>query len=277
MSADEPPTEFGRVTARQPFAYATSWPIEELTLAGSEQTEPRVLLKRYQGHPGGKPELVLDRDRERAVYRVLGAEGPRHARCLGSGPGWIALELLDGTPLWQHGDLEPWCRTARWAAELHARFAADPPRDPHLIVRDARFHRMWLERALRFEGDAVRPLAETAERAIARLASLPVTLLHGELYPSNVIVLDDGVAAVDWEMAAVGPGVIDLAALSTGWDDPATDSLCAAYGSVDGGEVACARLVLALQWLGWSRSWEAPEANRRDWLAEATTAAQYVP
>ena len=43
-----------------------------------------------------------------------------------------------------------------------------------------------------------------------RLVRLPRTLIHGELYPSNVIVgrghHRERVCPVDWEMAALGPG-----------------------------------------------------------------------
>ena len=69
--------------------------------------------------------------------------------------------------------------------------------------------------------------------AIAPLASLPRTFVHGELYPSNVLVVRDDrdprVCPIDWEMAAIGPGLVDLAALVGGWDPPERERLVAAY------------------------------------------------
>ena len=41
-------------------------------------------------------------------------------------------------------------------------------------------------------------------------------MIHGEYYPNNILLCDRQVHAVDWEAAALGPGVIDLAALTEG-------------------------------------------------------------
>ena len=44
-------------------------------------------------------------------------------------------------------------------------------------------------------------------------------MIHGELYPENVIVQESGATVVDWESAGLGPGVLDLAVLTQGnWD-----------------------------------------------------------
>ena len=126
---------------------------------------------------------------------------------------------------------------------------------------------VWLERARTFAGDrqdeaataALASLDTYLEEVADTLASWPRTLLHGAFYASNILV-DDGdtpvrVCPVDWEMAADGPGVIDLAALTAGeWqhDEP--------------GRIA--RIYLAVQWLGWARDWVPPPEHRHDWAAE---------
>ena len=68
------------------------------------------------------------------------------------------------------------------------------------------------------------------EALLERLDELPRAFVHGELYPSNVVIASDGprqprVAAVDWELAGVGPFALDLAALTAGWsqEDAARD------------------------------------------------------
>jgi len=38
----------------------------------------------------------------------------------------------------------------------------------------------------------------------------------------------------------------------------------------------CARLHLALRWLGWSRDWTPPREHARDWWAEAKGAAERI-
>src|SRR5947209_6646174 len=59
---------------------------------------------------------------------------------------------------------------------------------------------------------------------VERLLALPRTLIHNEFYPSNVLIerRREGVRVcpVDWEMAARGPALIDLAALTAGnWNE----------------------------------------------------------
>src|SRR5207302_663168 len=53
------------------------------------------------------------------------------------------------------------------------------------------------------------------------LITLPHTFAHGEFYASNVLVQADiapeRVCPVDWERSGVGPSLIDLAALVSGW------------------------------------------------------------
>jgi len=137
--------------------------------------------------------------------------------------------------------------------------------------------------------DALAWLAERHEAVAHRLLNLPCTFIHGEFYASNVLVhtLPDvsvRICPIDWEMAAVGPGLMDLAALTAGlWSADARRALAEAYldtngfrGTEDDFWIAldCCRLQLAVQWLGWSPGWQAPEPHRHDWLAEALSAAE---
>jgi thiamine kinase-like enzyme len=88
------------------------------------------------------------------------------------------------------------------------------------------------------------------------------------------------VAPVDWELAAAGPGLTDLAALVSGWPRADREALLAAYaGEPDlppctARDLDFARLQIAIQWLGWAPpEWEPPEGQRHDWLAEAVELA----
>ena len=65
--------------------------------------------------------------------------------------------------------------------------------------------------ALRARLHALRERAP--ERAEALAAAGPDTLLHGDLWPSNVIVSGDGVRLVDWDEVGVGPYGFDLSTL----------------------------------------------------------------
>jgi Phosphotransferase enzyme family len=269
MSVERALAALGTVRRRAPFAYASSWPLEEVELERADGSPLRVLVKRLDAAPASKPTFLCDPAREAEAYRLLARERLGTPHCHGGGPGWVVLELVEGTPLWQRADVEAWAATARWAAALHARFAARPPAAPALLRRDAALHRRLLARA-----PVARELLAAGEAAVARLAALPPTLIHGELYPANVLVGEGRVAPVDWEMAAIAPGVLDLAALATGWAGEQRAAILAAYGAVAPADLAAAELLLALQWLGWAEGWQAPPEQRRDWLAEARAAAE---
>ena len=125
-----------------------------------------------------------------------------------------------------------------------------------------------------------------------RLASLPPTFLHGEFYASNVIVPEQAgeqrVCPIDWELAAVGPALLDLAALVTGgWAQEQRDAIAGAYWDaltapdlVAGSQqefreaLDCALLHLCVQWLGWAEGWTPPAEHRHDWLGEGIALAE---
>ncbi len=64
--------------------------------------------------------------------------------------------------------------------------------------------------------DRVHTLAHlilNAEKVIGPLKNEPSTLLHGDYWPGNISVLDDTRQIVyDWQMAAVGPPILDVVA-----------------------------------------------------------------
>lgn len=54
-------------------------------------------------------------------------------------------------------------------------------------------------------------LTREAERVVRPLRSQPGTLLHGDYWPGNIAILPSGDQAVyDWQLAGVGPAVMDL-------------------------------------------------------------------
>jgi thiamine kinase-like enzyme len=189
-------------------------------------------------------------------------------------------------------------------ASFHARFASEAARAAArlrapLLQYDQDFYRQWPRRALQF-AKACPPgmkhqiawLTERYEPVVERLAALPPTVIHGEFYASNVLVHQSNgglrICPVDWEMAAIGPGLIDLAALVAGaWSDddrlrfvrayfdarvatagegPTFDELCV--------DLLFCRLHLAMQWLGWAANWTPPTEHAHDWLSDATLLAK---
>jgi aminoglycoside phosphotransferase (APT) family kinase protein len=136
-------------------------------------------------------------------------------------------------------------------------------------------------------------LAERYDRVVEHLMALPVTIIHGEFYASNVLVQERAreplrVCPVDWEMAAVGPGLMDLAALiAGGWSEEEKRALALAYRKAlmpgdswppapDAFLTALeyCRLHVAVQWLGWFGQRRPYSAHAQDWLGEALRLAE---
>jgi len=278
-----------RELKRTPWSYRSSFPIEELEAV--VQDRPLRLLFKDLSAPRTKPAFVLDPAREIAAYlEVLGPGAVDAPACYGatSDPAALFLEVVEGDVLWQVGELQAWEQAARWLADLHGRGLED--RAARLLRHDAAYFRAWLPRARAFApAGSLEGLAPAYERVVQRLASWPVSFVHGEFYPSNVLIQGRRIRPVDWEMAGVGPGLLDLAALSSGgWDEESREGLARAYfeacspalrGSgwddfLDALEHC--RLHLAVQWLGWSADWSPPAEHAYDWLGEALRLAERV-
>jgi aminoglycoside phosphotransferase (APT) family kinase protein len=305
---------------RRPFAFQTSASMDEIDLVMDDGSVHSLLLKdlspRAQ-HPlarRAKPSALLDPEREIEVYRHIlsprgiGAPYRGAVRNPALGRYWLLIDRLPGVELWQVGELHRWVDVARWLAAFHSTFAGGGGPEAGegmktLIRHDASFYRGWICRAHAFvppDGESaggtrtrIRRLAPAYDAVISRLCSLPRTLLHGEFYPSNILVqpMVGGtlVSPVDWEMAALGPGLVDLAALvAGGWSEGDRRTIAHAYrreaeargevpwrspGEFDWLLDGCG-LHVALQWLGWSPHWDPPPQHRRDWAAEALRRAE---
>lgn len=273
-----------------------------------------LVLKAYGARsvledPAPRPRFVTDPYRELWAYEnviaPLGLGAPRFYGTLepeGAGVGRLVIERIAGARLSEVGELEAWTEAARWLARLHRRGEPVAERlgaSGHPVIQDASLHRRWLSRARQHarerhggrEAPRLGRIGPAYERAVDRLAARPRTLLHGELYASNVIVCRSGprwsAHPVDWEAIGVGPAELDLAALVSGrWEDERRAAIVAAYRAARGEPpssgadrdalLACARLVIAVQWLGWSKHWAPPPEQAHDWSAEAARAAEAV-
>lgn len=257
----------------------TSFPLYELRVSLADGSTLNVVLKDLEwaglseAARRAKPGFLHDPSREIETYRRIlsttsggtavfyGAEGPR-----------LLLENVGGKALWQIGELDVWCSVARSVASLHRELAGHTD-DSWLVRYTADFYQLWLERAVAFAGP-LPAVMSCHDDVVERLLTLPQSVIHGELYPSNIIVSGPRVCPVDWELAGAGPALLDLAALTTGWVGNDLDAMVAAYGIVDPDDLDCCRLHLALRWLGWSREWYPPAAHAHDWRAEAVGAAE---
>lgn len=253
---------------------------------------------------------LFDPQREIGVYaQVFGARRLETAALVGIVPHdgergpWLVLERTPGTPLTEHG-IDSWMAAAIWYARMHDELAwigGDPlAADLRLIRHDESFWIRWSTRAATSIQDgadiggasaagSLRRVLDAVPYVAEMLSHLPVAFLHGEAFPSNIVVERlrsiTRVHVVDWEMAAIGPPLLDLAALTAGWPAPDAARIAAAYlGSIsrssgpfadaaafDVALDAC-RVAIAVQWLGWEPTWVPPADHVCDWLAVAGAA-----
>jgi hypothetical protein len=302
---------------RSPLPYQTSFAIEELDVALDDGTRLELTFKDLSEEAletearKAKPAFLHDPLREIEAYRtLLGPAGLGTPVFYGAAVDpeqrryWLFLEHVSGVPLWQIGELPTWERTATWLASMHERFAGDQGwqrKTEHLVRHDADFYRMWLQRAQVFAQATENAPPEASgrlewlggryDKVVQQLVSLPVTFVHGEFYASNVLIGQDSgatrVCPIDWERAAVAPGLLDLAALAAGWGADERRALALAYrAALDSASglpedeveffvaLDCCRLHMAVQWLGWAPDWSPPPEHRQDWLEEAMRAAE---
>jgi hypothetical protein len=305
---------------RRPTSYSTSFAIEELGVRLDDGTALELMFKDLSQQAlletarRVKPAFLYNPLRETETYRaILLPYRLGTAVCYGatvdhrSGRYWLFLERVPGRELYQVGEFATWQRVARWLALMHTRFAGETEtlaRAVPLLNYDSDFYRLWLRRARAFLGQTgpsqptgvrhgIERLAKRYDGVVERLVALPVTFIHGEFYASNVLVQERAggslrVCPIDWEMAAVGPGLVDLAALTAGgWSADERTGLALAYRAAlpphDGWPPApdvflemldYCRLHLAVQWLGWSSGWSPPPEHAQDWLGEALSLAE---
>lgn len=309
-----------RSVSRRPSDQWSSFLLEEVRVEFTDGETVELVLKELRQdrlvHPTNRPEFLYHPAREIETYRRILADEGIGPRCYAAvtdpdaGRSWIAMERLDGWRLGKIGDFSMWEEVARWIARMHARFEGRGDellgRQPTLLVYDAAWYRTWQERAIatleRSEDRRATDLLGVLERyddVVDALLQLPRTFLHGELYGNNVMVpatSPDGagerrVVPIDWEVAAIGPRMFDLAALTAGWRWPERRRLFAAYrqGCREVGERLLrrdamlrnfhrCRLATSLQWLGWRPDHGGPpdrgEKPVLDWIGEALRSAE---
>jgi hypothetical protein len=189
---------------------------------------------------GGHAPLELVR-KEAAALEIAGLSAAQAARAddtaipelVAYGGDWLILPFAPGGPL-DWGDPVP-ANLFDSLAALHARYhggaglAAAIPRVTPAWWRALCLN--WVDPGLRAHA-ARHPAATTARAralidraaslpaASAVLASLPPTLLHGDVHPGNVLVdpvlADPGAGRatlIDWGGSRVGPAALDLANL----------------------------------------------------------------
>ncbi len=232
------------------------------------------------------------RERELRVYQdLLAAAELGTAKHCGSvwdeseGRFWLLLEFVDGMEV-RSCDFEYWVAAAAWLGRMQGYFAQHSNRlngCDFLLRHDTDFFWSVAELALRAVSQISIPLADRVAKIVNRYDRLvdvmvgqPSTLVHGAYLPSQILVDVNSeslrICPIDWELAAFGSPLYDLAFLSDGFESPRLDLLWDAYRqeaekydiSVPNREemrfvVDCFRLHKVINWLSQSLDRQYPE------------------
>ncbi len=277
----------------RPYPHATSARIDAVTVTCLDGARHELILKDLGG-PGARRTSaadVLDGAREpwaHAVLRDVGLATPALGRWRPSGreADWLVLRHVEGMQLRFTDAPTAWANAGGWLAEVQRRTSGCLDDGPSLIRRDSRWHRSWLARARRFHPNEEHVL-DQIEEVLDRWEPDGDVLVHGDLYPANLIVAGASVTAVvDWEMAGRGDRWLDLACLVAGdLPDALRDAAVGGYTEVTGDDapraeaaLARAQLLVCLQWLGWASptEWRPPRAQRRRWADDARRSLRAV-
>jgi aminoglycoside phosphotransferase (APT) family kinase protein len=231
------------------FNLSTSYDTYLVTVRLAGGGELRLFLKDFGFSVRPKDSPRQRREREPRVYQELLADaGLGTARYYGAvvdesrGRLWLVLEFVDGTPV-GYCDLEYWPAAAEGLGRMHGAFArqADRLRACDFLVRhDSDFFWSKTELALKGVGQIAPHLVDRLAALVSRYAPVvavmtgqPPTLVQGGCRPSNILVRvasdPSRVCILDWEEAAVGAPLFDVAHLLDGFEPPILDRFLDAY------------------------------------------------
>jgi phosphotransferase family enzyme len=294
--------------------YRSSFAIHDVDLVLDDGSSLELLVKNLSWRGLGRkaaatrPPFLHDPFREIETYRrLLAPHAPGTAGFYGAvtDPArdrfWLLLERVGAPQLADIGEFAIWEEAAKVLARMHSRFATVlpdlPPVSTERLVRyDADFYRLWAQRTGAFmQSWPVEPrlraglehLIARYDEVVERLVEMPTTVVHGEFYSFNVLCESDvggRICPIDWETAAIAPGLVDLAGLVAGsWTKEQKLQLARAYHAVTshGGEppddflraLDWCRLHVAVQWTGWSEQ-GTRRARWQEWAAEAVSLAE---
>jgi hypothetical protein len=262
------------VFTRERNVMASTFPSEVVTCRLADGSDRRVFCKygarhirHRHGHRGGVTyEAWVYRDLLHPARVPVPAYYGSHTDPA-TGDVWLFLEYLaDGVRVNKSPHPAAMTLAAGWLGRFHRVFEGRAV--PGLNVYDADYYGGWARRTAEFAGawrgrfPWIDALCERFAREVtAELCQLPVTVIHGELYPCNVLLTDGVVRTIDWESAAVAPGEVDLASLTECWPAQVAEECEQAYRASrwpDGAaptdldrRLAMARLYWGFRWLGW--------------------------
>jgi hypothetical protein len=186
--------------------------------------------------------------REVGVYRSLAPHLPVQTPALvaaDSTGSWLITEAIPAARTLAHWTADDYVRAVRTLAALHERFwdlsedllayswlSRPLTNDFEIYVLAAvnAMEKMMVDNRHQLLTGSLEVLTglgqllSQVEAVAQKLQTAPPTLLHGDFHPGNLLLQDeDEVFVFDWQLAGVGPGVLDLVTFVNAclWDSPA--------------------------------------------------------
>lgn len=224
----EPVAGAHRRERRFPGAYE-SWILDVELESGAELA---LFVKDLNSCPDFKDDRRERHERELFMYRdVLSSAELGTARFYGYSGGLLVLEFVDGMPV-RYCDIPHWLDAARWLGRMQAVFApraGELRASGRLAVYDSSFYRSAYGRARGSVSEFSSSLAERLDRALGNwdaaaeaMAGAPSTLVHSAYRPAEILTVGPPggarICPVDWELAAVGSTLFDIAMLTDGFE-----------------------------------------------------------
>jgi phosphotransferase family enzyme len=228
---------------------ATSYDLEVLTIQFTTGGEVKLFLKDFGFSRLPKNDLAQQRERELCVYRDLLAQAEldtaRYYGAVWDDPRqrfWLLLEFVAGTEL-RFCEFDHWVRAAGWLGRMQGFFAQHTSHlkaCDFLARHDVAFFWSKAEVALHAVSqfsitlaDRLARILNRYDRLVAVMAGQAPTLVHGSYRPQNILVDPSAepirICPTDWELAALGAPLYDLAFLSDGFRPPRLEMLWDAY------------------------------------------------
>lgn len=235
------------VSARRSPLDSTSYRTEIVTVDLDSGLHLKCFLKDFGSYARDKGQMAARRDRERFLYKDVFGNGelgpPGYVTDVWSDRiTWLVLEFVDGVPLaWC--DLEVWYEAAAWLGRWQTAIAGWLPalrRSGHFVDRDPAYFAGIAAKARagaeRVDEGVAQQVAAALPAYLAGSETLtrqPQTIVHGAFRPNQILVESRQATAricpIDWEIAAIGSCLYDLAALADGFEGARLETFMARY------------------------------------------------
>jgi hypothetical protein len=215
-----------RIVDREPNWNAHGSPGEIVQCRSGDGRRVNLLCK-YESQVGGAwSDVAYEARVYRDILQPLNAGTPRLYgiyREPMSGSTWLMLEYIDEAMLLgEVAEAGAAVLAAEWLGRFHAKARGRLDKAPAAFLKDyGEAHYRSAADELASKDPALAPITTRFERTTGSLFAKGETIVHGDFHLANILVRDDSIFPVDWEMTGTSAGEIDLAALVDGWPEVA--------------------------------------------------------